>query len=151
MVALGTKMPEARGTGTLSWPMSRGSISSRYGMRRGRMHSGVDIAAPVGSPITAADSGVVTMAEWYGSYGRAVIIDHGNGISTLYGHCSEILVRVGNKVSKGQLIARWEVPAAAPVPTSTLKCGKMAARIPWDILNNRVYANKRGFSWHIPG
>jgi len=106
VVALGTKMPEARGTGTLSWPMSRGSISSRYGMRRGRMHSGVDIAAPVGSPITAADSGVVTMAEWYGSYGRAVIIDHGNGISTLYGHCSEILVRVGNKVSKGQLIAR---------------------------------------------
>lgn len=106
VVALGTKMPEARGTGTLSWPMSRGSITSRYGMRRGRMHSGVDIAAPTGSPITAADSGVVTMAEWYGGYGRTVIVDHGNGTSTLYGHCSESLVRVGSKVSKGQLIAR---------------------------------------------
>ncbi|NLJ34179.1 MAG: M23 family metallopeptidase [Firmicutes bacterium] len=106
VVAMGTKMPEARGTGSLSWPLSRGSISSRYGMRRGRMHSGVDIAAPTGSPITAADSGVVTLAQWYGSYGRTVIIDHGNGVSTLYGHCSEILVRVGNKVSKGQLIAR---------------------------------------------
>ena len=64
----------------------------------------MDIAT--GSPITAADSGVVTLAQWYGSYGRTVIIDHGNGVSTLYGHCSEILVRVGNKVSKGQLIAR---------------------------------------------
>ncbi|HHY36732.1 MAG TPA: M23 family metallopeptidase [Firmicutes bacterium] len=106
VVAVGTKMPVAQGTGRLSWPMSRGSITSRYGLRSGRMHSGVDIAAPTGTPIYAADSGVVTMAQWYSGYGKTVIIDHGNGISTLYGHCSEILVRVGSKVEKGQLIAR---------------------------------------------
>lgn len=106
VVAIGTKMPVAQGTGELNWPMSRGSITSRYGLRRGRMHNGVDIATSTGTPIYAADSGVVTMAQWYGSYGKTVVIDHGNGISTLYGHCSELLVRVGTKVDKGQLIAR---------------------------------------------
>ena len=106
VVAIGTKMAVAQGTGRLSWPMRRGSLTSRYGLRRGRVHSGVDIAAPTGTPIYAADSGVVTMAQWYSGYGKTVVIDHGNGVSTLYGHCSEILVRVGSKVEKGQLIAR---------------------------------------------
>lgn len=106
VVAIGTKLPVAQGTGELRWPMNRGSITSRYGYRRGRLHQGVDIAAPTGTPIYAADSGVVTMAQWYGAYGKTVVIDHGNGVSTLYGHCLEILVRVGSEVKKGQLIAR---------------------------------------------
>lgn len=106
VVAIGTKMPEAQGTGEFSWPMSRGTITSRYGSRGGRLHAGVDIAASTGTPIYAADSGVVTMAQWYSGYGKIVVIEHGNGKSTLYGHCSEILVRLGSKVEKGQLIAR---------------------------------------------
>jgi len=81
---------------------------SRYNPVNGRreFHKGIDIPAPYGTTIVAAQSGTVISAGWMGSYGYAVIIDHGNGVSTLYGHNSRVLVRSGQHVSKGQAIAR---------------------------------------------
>ncbi len=95
--------------GTFSWPAS-GAITSPFGMRNDplghgfRMHSGVDIAAPMGSTITAAATGRVIFAGWYGGYGNAVIIDHGGSTSTLYGHCSQVFVASGQDVERGQAI-----------------------------------------------
>jgi murein DD-endopeptidase MepM/ murein hydrolase activator NlpD len=87
------------------WP-ARGQLTSRFGWRRWRHHDGIDIAAPYGSPIYAARPGRVVFAGWYYAYGRAVIIDHGNGVQTLYGHASKLLASPGETVREGQLIAR---------------------------------------------
>jgi len=87
------------------WP-ARGMLTSRYGWRRRRHHDGIDISADRGAPIVAARNGIVVYAGWYHAYGRTVIIDHGNGWTTLYGHASSIAVRSGQSVSAGQLIAR---------------------------------------------
>jgi murein DD-endopeptidase MepM/ murein hydrolase activator NlpD len=85
---------------------TRGSVSSRYGMRNGRMHKGLDIAASTGTSIKAADGGKVVFAGRKGAYGNLVEIDHGNGYKTRYGHCSAINVKRGDKVYKGQVIAK---------------------------------------------
>lgn len=71
-----------------------------------RNHTGVDFNAPYGSPILAVDSGVVIMADYNDRYGNYVVIDHGGGIATKYGHNSQVMVKVGQKVTKGQQIAR---------------------------------------------
>lgn len=100
-------------TGKLAmvWPV-RGRVTSQYGSRyhpiikRYRMHSGIDIAVPTGTPICAAESGVVIHSGLLGGYGYALVIDHGDGVSTLYGHCSALLVGSGKVVQKGQVIAR---------------------------------------------
>jgi len=88
----------------IDWP-SRGVVTSRFGFRGKRHHHGIDIAAPVGSPITAARDGIVQFASRQGGYGRLVILDHGDGLTTWYGHASKILVRVGQPISKGEVIA----------------------------------------------
>lgn len=88
-----------------------GRISSGFGYRfhpilkQKRLHAGIDIAGGSGSPIFAAAEGVVIYAGYRGGYGNAVVIDHGSGISTLYGHCSRLYVRSGQKVGRGQRIA----------------------------------------------
>lgn len=87
------------------WP-SRGVVTSRFGYRGRRHHHGIDIAAPAGTPITAARDGVVRFAGWMNGYGRLVIVDHGAGMATWYGHASTIVTRVGRRVRRGQLIAR---------------------------------------------
>jgi murein DD-endopeptidase MepM/ murein hydrolase activator NlpD len=87
------------------WP-SRGIITSRFGWRYRRHHDGIDIAAPSGTPIYAARAGVVEFAGWRGGYGRVVYLNHGDGIVTVYGHASVLKVRTGQRVEKGQLIAR---------------------------------------------
>ena len=87
------------------WP-SRGVLTSRFGIRGRRHHHGVDIAGPVGTPITAARDGVVIFAGWTGGYGRLVVLDHGAGLATWYGHASTFITRVGQRVQRGQLIAR---------------------------------------------
>ena len=90
---------------TLSNPVS-GTISSRYGRRWGTMHKGLDIAAPYGTPVKAAAAGTVTQAGWNsGGYGYLVVISHGNGVETYYGHCSSIAVTKGTKVSAGQVVS----------------------------------------------
>ncbi|MGF1935819.1 MAG: murein hydrolase activator EnvC family protein [Nostoc sp. ChiQUE02] len=99
-----------RGTGVMAYP-SDASTSSPFGWRihpilgYRRFHAGLDFAASYGSKIRAADSGRVIFAGWYGGYGRAVIIDHGNGMTTLYGHTSELYVSEGQAVERGQAIA----------------------------------------------
>jgi murein DD-endopeptidase MepM/ murein hydrolase activator NlpD len=106
IVAKGTKKPPPSvGTGSFSLP-TRGTITSRFGMRWGRLHTGVDIGAPTGTSIRAADSGKVIFAGWSGGYGKLVKIDHGGGKVTYYAHCSSINVSRGQNVSKGQVIAR---------------------------------------------
>lgn len=87
------------------WP-AKGVLTSGFGWRWGRMHKGIDIAGPVGTPIVAADSGVVTFAGWNdGGYGYLVEITHANGSQTLYAHNSRLLVQEGQKVSQGQQIS----------------------------------------------
>jgi murein DD-endopeptidase MepM/ murein hydrolase activator NlpD len=107
----GRARADKRWSGRFIRPVN-GRISSGYGMRTHpifrvrRMHHGIDIAAPHGTPIVAADSGVVVEAGYIRGYGNTVIIDHGGGVATLYAHCSTILVRVGQEVQRGQMIAR---------------------------------------------
>lgn len=93
------------GNGTLSWPM-HGRITSPYGPRSRGFHSGIDIGTPVGTGIHAAAAGRIVMAGWYGGYGNCVVVDHGNGMKTRYAHLSGFNCRVGDRVSRGQLIAR---------------------------------------------
>lgn len=89
-----------------------GRLTSGFGMRVHpifkvrKMHTGIDIAAPTGTPIRAADGGVVVEAGYIRGYGYTVIIDHGGGVATLYAHCSALLVAAGQEVTRGQVIAR---------------------------------------------
>ncbi len=99
--------------GKFAWPVpSTKSISSYYGYRihpiykTRKFHSGIDINASYGVDIVAAADGTVTMSTYNGGYGKCIIVNHGSGISTLYGHNSSLLVSKGDKVKKGQLIAK---------------------------------------------
>ncbi|HYX88592.1 MAG TPA: peptidoglycan DD-metalloendopeptidase family protein [Gaiellaceae bacterium] len=85
------------------WPVN-GPVVSPFGMRWGRMHEGIDIAVPAGTPIHAAASGRVVYAGWMDGYGNLVAIDHGRGLSTAYAHQSSIAVGLGQTVSQGQTI-----------------------------------------------
>ncbi len=81
------------------------TITSRFGTRSSGMHKGLDVAAPMGTPIHAASSGTVTTAGWTDTgYGNYIIISHGDGIETLYGHCSQLYVSAGDYVSQGDVI-----------------------------------------------
>ena len=84
-----------------------GVVTSRFGSRWGSNHKGVDIGAPQGTPIKAVASGTVTVAQYgyCGGYGNYVIVSHGNGIETVYGHCHTLNVKAGQTVSQGQQIA----------------------------------------------
>jgi murein DD-endopeptidase MepM/ murein hydrolase activator NlpD len=86
------------GIGSMAWPVS-GYISQYFGR-----HTGIDIAGSIGSPVQAADNGTVTSAGWDGGYGRCIVINHGNGLSTRYAHLSKISVSPGESVSRGQTI-----------------------------------------------
>lgn len=90
---------------TLVKPTS-GVLTSRYGYRWGRTHTGIDIGAPTGTNIKAAAGGTVIFSGWKGTLGKMVVISHGNGIQTYYAHCSSLLVSAGDSVSAGQLIAK---------------------------------------------
>lgn len=90
----------------LTIPVQNARISSRFGPRKGRQHTGTDFAAPMGANITSSAPGTVVASGWAGGYGNMVLIDHGNGLQTRYGHCSKLLVKQGQKVSRGQIIAK---------------------------------------------
>jgi len=100
----------ASGSGAMIWPLN-GPITSEFGWRTHpifgtqRYHSGLDIGGDYGLPIAAAASGTVIHAGWISGYGYTVIIDHGGGITTLYGHNESLLVGEGESVSQGQTIA----------------------------------------------
>lgn len=91
VVPAGTKM---------LWPIAARRITQYFTWK----HTGVDIAGPIGTPIYAADDGIVELAGWSGGYGNAVIINHGNGLWTRYGHASKLFVKKGDQVKKGQTI-----------------------------------------------
>lgn len=100
----------AGGTGQFMWPCS-GPITSYYGWRTHpifgtrKYHSGMDIAVDYGTPIHAADSGTIVYSGWLGGYGNCVMIDHGGGLASLYGHNQSLNVSEGQYVSKGTVIA----------------------------------------------
>ena len=96
--------PVVSGSGQLSWPVS-GPVTSGFGSRWGRMHEGIDIAVGSGTPVHAAAAGTIIYAGWMEGYGNLVVIDHGNGLSTAYGHNSSLASAVGQTVSAGQVIA----------------------------------------------
>jgi len=87
----------------LSWPVS-GPITSPFGWRWGRMHQGIDIGVPMGTPITAAAAGTVIYCGWESGYGNLTVIDHGGNLATAYGHQSSIAVTCGQQVAQGQVI-----------------------------------------------
>jgi murein DD-endopeptidase MepM/ murein hydrolase activator NlpD len=91
------------GSGRLSWPLA-GPLTSPFGQRWGRLHAGIDIAAPAGTPIRAADSGTVVLAGWQGGYGLYTCVRHTASLSTCYAHQSRLGTRSGASVRKGQVI-----------------------------------------------
>jgi murein DD-endopeptidase MepM/ murein hydrolase activator NlpD len=97
----GSGQPSAAG---LIWPCD-GVVTSGFGARWGRMHEGIDIGCPYGAPNRAAAAGTVIYAGWFGGYGNLVVVDHGNGLSTAYGHASSIAVSVGESVAQGQTVS----------------------------------------------
>jgi murein DD-endopeptidase MepM/ murein hydrolase activator NlpD len=113
--ALAAKLRSSQGVGGVSsgsgvsasgfiWPVN-GSVTSGFGWRWGRMHEGVDIAVPSGTPVVAVASGTVAHAGWLGGYGNLVVVDHGNGLATAYAHNSSIVTGVGTSVGQGQTLA----------------------------------------------
>lgn len=111
----------------------KGNVTSRYGSReaiRDHTHKGLDIAAKTGTPIKAAASGKVTYSGTMGGYGNLIIIDHGNGITTYYGHCSKLYKKVGATVNAGDLIA-----AVGNTGNST------GPHLHFEIRKNGVYVN----------
>lgn len=86
-------------------PVANPVITSRFGWRSSGYHYGIDLAVPTGTPVYAAESGVVTYSGWMGAYGYLIIIQHASGYETRYGHCSRLLAEVGDEVAQGDLIA----------------------------------------------
>ncbi len=95
-----TSTPSSAG---LIWPVS-GPITSPFGWRWGRMHQGIDIGVPMGTPIEAAAAGTVIYCGWESGYGNLTVIDHGGNLATAYGHQSSIAVSCGEQVAQGQVI-----------------------------------------------
>lgn len=95
---------------TTGMPLARSALTSGFGMRADpllgghRMHSGIDLAAPAGSPIIATSDGIVSQAGWRGGYGLFVALEHGGGLQTRYGHMSGLAVATGQAVHKGDII-----------------------------------------------
>ena len=94
-----------RASRQFAWPLWSGAVTSGFGLRHGTMHDGIDIAAPVGTPVHAADSGMVAFVGTLNGYGNTVIIRHSDNYVTVYGHNSRVLVREGAVVARGQNIA----------------------------------------------
>ncbi|MGB9977065.1 murein hydrolase activator EnvC family protein [Thermovenabulum sp.] len=130
------------GTGVFQWPVpSSQEVTSDYGWRVHpifkvkKFHTGLDIAAPYGADVVAADDGVVIYTGWYGGYGNTVIIDHGGSISTLYAHLSKINVQEGDKVKKGSKIADVGSTGFSTGPHLHFEVRKEGQHVnPWDWL-----------------
>jgi murein DD-endopeptidase MepM/ murein hydrolase activator NlpD len=102
--AASVSTPRVASSSGFIWPV-HGVVTSGFGWRWGRMHEGIDIAVSSGTPVVSAASGTVIVAGWMGGYGNLIVVDHGNGIATAYGHNTSVTVGVGQSVAQGQLIA----------------------------------------------
>ncbi len=102
-VAAGGSTSEPPSSSGFAWPLS-GPITSPFGMRWGTLHPGIDIGVPTGTPIHAAGNGTVVWCGWMSGYGNLVMIDHGGGLASLYGHQTRVAVSCGEQVSQGQVI-----------------------------------------------
>ncbi len=98
-------LPPQLADSTLIRPVTAYRVTSRFGPRRLGYHSGIDLKMSIGTPVYAAEAGVVKSSGYRGGYGYLVAIDHGNGLETYYGHNSKLLVSVGQRVEKGQKIS----------------------------------------------
>jgi murein DD-endopeptidase MepM/ murein hydrolase activator NlpD len=87
------------------WPLKRIDVSSRYGRRRGRLHAGIDLRAPRGTPIHASAAGRVIFSGYNRGYGHLIVIDHGGGIETAYAHNNRNIAKKGQQVKQGQVVA----------------------------------------------
>lgn len=131
----------ALGTGKMMWPVL-GRVTSSFGWRnhpvlgKKKFHSGLDIGVPKGTPVLAADTGIVLISGWNGGYGYLVVIDHGRNITTFYGHNSTLLVKVGDVVVKGQRIA-----LAGSTGLSTGPHVHFEVRVNGDPVNPLTYLN----------
>ena len=113
----------------------QGMLTSGFGVRRRDNHKGLDIANSMGTPIRAAASGTVTYAQYNsGGYGNLVIISHGNGVQTYYGHCSKLYVKAGQTVSQGEVIS-----AMGSTGIST------GSHLHWEVRINGVAQNPRNY------
>ena len=108
----GSKKPaHSYSGGALMWPCDSTIITSEFGFRIHPLtgiytgHTGIDIGCSMNSPVYAAEAGTVILSEWYGGYGYAVVVDHGGGITTLYGHNDSLSVSVGDTVNRGDVVA----------------------------------------------
>jgi murein DD-endopeptidase MepM/ murein hydrolase activator NlpD len=101
----GADYSSERPTRMFAWPVEHGEISSGFGIRNGTMHDGVDIAAPIGTAVHAAESGRVIYSGRLRGYGNVIIVRHDDHYVTVYGHNSSNLMREGDAVARGQVIA----------------------------------------------
>jgi len=128
--------------------LSRMRMTSGFGLRLDpflgtmRMHRGLDLAAPRGTPVPASGAGTVAAAGWMGGYGNGVVVNHGNGVETRYGHLSSISVTAGQRVAKGEILGRvgstgrstgnhlhYEVRQAGHAVNPASLSGREAARV----------------------
>jgi lipoprotein NlpD len=109
--------PESKATTDLAWPLREGRMSSIYGRRWGKKHEGIDLAAPIGTPVYAAKDGLVLYAaDVVKGYGNMVVLQHEGDLLTAYAHTSVLLVRKGDRVRAGQIIARVGQTGHATAP-----------------------------------
>jgi LysM repeat protein len=113
----GGPAPGTRAAVQLAWPVREGRMSSVYGRRWGKQHEGIDLAAPVGTPVLAAKDGLVLYADnTVKGYGNMVVLSHDGDLLTAYAHTSVLLVRKGDRVKAGQVIAKVGQTGHATAP-----------------------------------
>jgi murein DD-endopeptidase MepM/ murein hydrolase activator NlpD len=115
-------------------PMRDYTFSSPFGARWGKPHAGVDLAITEGTVYSAVHGGKVILAQWYGGYGYTIMIDHGNGLVTVYGHSASLLVKQGDEVKAGQPIGVVGSTGHSTGPQLHLEIhvnGKAVDPVPW--------------------
>jgi len=121
--------PDATGIGKMRWPV-RGRVISSFGKGSGRSNDGIDIAVPEGTPVKAAENGVVIYAgDGLKDFGNTVLVRHDDGLVTVYGHASELTVKRGDKVKRGQEIARSGMTGTTDAPKLHFEVRKDSAPV----------------------
>lgn len=134
-----TNLPSSYSGGKFIWPVN-GTVTCEYGVQRSyEKHPGMDIGVASGTSVKAAAAGVVVLAGWNGGYGYCVIISHGSGLYTLYGHNSRVLVSVGDKVKQGTVIAKSGSTGYSTGPHVHFEVRKGGANSGYVTVNPRNY------------